>query len=99
MTEMKKINDKEVEKVSGGGYAQSQEIIAYFRSHGYEHINPYDDNDLDLFLMDVLGGTKLKDYTIMTNYTEDSDNSYFTEDNQRISHAEFMKRLREEFGQ
>ena len=49
--------------------------------------------------MDVLGGTKLKDYTIMTNYTEDSDNSYFTEDNQRISHAEFMKRLREEFGQ
>lgn len=96
----KEIQDEMLKKVSGGSYAQCKEIMDFFDSIGYAGLedNIYDDNDLDLFLMDVLSVTKLSDYSIMTTYHETGSNVYTDPDGHNISHEEFMKRLRAAYG-
>lgn len=91
----KEISNEELAKVSGGGAAQSREILEFFKSRGYHYGKDEEDgDDLDLFLMDMMGGTKLADYYVSCNFSEDGDNVYGTWDGEEITHEEFMEILR-----
>ena len=94
----KEINNEELTKVSGGGAAQSRAILEFFKSRGYHYGKDEDDeDDLDLYLMDMMGGTKLADYCVSCNFSEDGSNVYGTTDGEDLTHEQFMKLLRETF--
>lgn len=47
--------------------------------------------------MDMMGGTKLADYYVSCNFSEDGDNVCGTPDGEEITHEEFMEILRKNF--
>ncbi len=93
------LNSETLENVSGGkqGYEESREIIAFFRSKGYDVSFDESRENLQKFLKKVLAGTKLEDYTYITEFEPGAYNRYFSPSGGRIYHEHFMQLLQQVF--